>query len=50
MRLCIDDNWANSLYAVYERAAEGFAERYLAMLAADCTMRNSERLLPRPRL
>ncbi|MBV8324177.1 MAG: oligoendopeptidase F, partial [Hyphomicrobiales bacterium] len=27
----------NSLYAVYERAAEGFAERYLDMLAAGGT-------------
>src|SRR5262249_34524802 len=31
------DCLVNSLYAVYERAAEGFADRYLAMLAAGGT-------------
>ena len=36
----------NSLYAVYENAAEGFAERYLAMLAAGGTKRYSELLAP----
>jgi oligoendopeptidase F len=36
----------NSLYAVYERAAEGFAERYLAMLAAGGTKHHSELLAP----
>lgn len=36
----------NSLYAVYENAAEGFAERYLAMLAAGGTKHYSELLAP----
>src|SRR5262249_52555305 len=36
----------NSLYAVYERAHEGFAERYLAMLAAGGTKHHSELLKP----
>jgi oligoendopeptidase F len=36
----------NSLYAVYERAAEGFAERYLDMLAAGGTKHHSELLKP----
>ncbi len=36
----------NSLYAVYERAAEGFAERYLAMLSAGGTKHHSELLKP----
>jgi oligoendopeptidase F len=40
------DCLVNSLYAVYERAAEGFAERYLAMLAAGGTKHYSELLKP----
>jgi oligoendopeptidase F len=36
----------NSLYAVYERAEAGFAERYLAMLAAGGTKHYSELLAP----
>ena len=36
----------NSLYAVYESAPEGFAERYLAMLAAGGTKHHSELLAP----
>ena len=36
----------NSLYAVYENASEGFAERYLAMLAAGGTKLYSELLQP----
>jgi oligoendopeptidase F len=36
----------NSLYAVYERASEGFAERYLAMLSAGGTRHYSELLAP----
>ena len=36
----------NSLYAVYEHASEGFAERYLAMLAAGGTKHHSELLAP----
>ena len=36
----------NSLYAVYEKAHEGFAERYLAMLAAGGTKHHSELLKP----
>ena len=36
----------NSLYAVYENAADGFAERYLAMLAAGGTKHHSELLKP----
>jgi oligoendopeptidase F len=36
----------NSLYAVYERSAAGFAERYLAMLAAGGTKHHSELLAP----
>ena len=40
------DCLVNSLYAVYERAAEGFAERYLAMLAAGGTKHHSELLKP----
>ncbi|MBR1221933.1 M3 family oligoendopeptidase [Bradyrhizobium sp. U87765 SZCCT0131] len=40
------DCLVNSLYAVYERAAEGFAERYLAMLAAGGTRHYSELLKP----
>ena len=40
------DCLVNSLYAVYERANEGFAERYLAMLAAGGTKPYSELLVP----
>src|SRR3989440_174562 len=40
------DCLVNSLYAVYERANEGFAERYLAMLAAGGTRHYSELLRP----
>ncbi|MDR6955987.1 oligoendopeptidase F [Ancylobacter sp. 3268] len=40
------DCLVNSLYAVYENAAEGFAERYLAMLAAGGTKHHSELLKP----
>jgi len=40
------DCLVNSLYAVYERAAEGFAERYLAMLAAGGTKHHTELLAP----
>jgi oligoendopeptidase F len=40
------DCLVNSLYAVYENAAEGFAERYLAMLAAGGTKHYSELLAP----
>ena len=40
------DCLVNSLYAVYEHAADGFAERYLAMLAAGGTKHHSELLAP----
>ena len=40
------DCLVNSLYAVYEQAAEGFAERYLQMLAAGGTKHHSELLAP----
>src|SRR4051794_9928537 len=40
------DCLVNSLYAVYEHAADGFAERYLAMLAAGGTRHYSELLKP----
>ena len=40
------DCLVNSLYAVYENASEGFAERYLAMLAAGGTKLYSELLQP----
>ena len=40
------DCLVNSLYAVYENAQEGFAERYLTMLAAGGTKHYSELLLP----
>ncbi|MBV1700925.1 MAG: M3 family oligoendopeptidase [Hyphomicrobiales bacterium] len=38
------DCLVNSLYGVYEKAHEGFAERYLAMLAAGGTKHHSELL------
>ncbi|MBV9346798.1 MAG: M3 family oligoendopeptidase [Pseudolabrys sp.] len=40
------DCLVNSLYAVYEKSNEGFAERYLAMLAAGGTKHHSELLAP----
>ncbi|HVQ68930.1 MAG TPA: M3 family oligoendopeptidase [Bradyrhizobium sp.] len=40
------DCLVNSLYAVYENASEGFAERYLTMLAAGGTKHYSELLMP----
>ncbi|MGJ4933554.1 M3 family oligoendopeptidase [Bradyrhizobium sp. HKCCYLRH3083] len=40
------DCLVNSLYAVYEHAADGFAERYLAMLSAGGTKHYSELLAP----
>jgi oligoendopeptidase F len=40
------DCLVNSLYAVYEQAADGFAERYLQMLAAGGTKHHSELLAP----
>jgi len=40
------DCLVNSLYGVYERASEGFAERYLAMLAAGGSKHHSELLAP----
>ncbi|MFT0862431.1 M3 family oligoendopeptidase [Ancylobacter sp. G4_0304] len=40
------DCLVNSLYAVYENASDGFAERYLAMLAAGGTKHHSELLKP----
>ena len=40
------DCLVNSLYAVYERASAGFAERYLAMLSAGGTKHHSELLAP----
>jgi oligoendopeptidase F len=40
------DCLVNSLYAVYENASEGFAERYLDMLAAGGTKHYSELLKP----
>jgi oligoendopeptidase F len=40
------DCLVNSLYAVYENATDGFAERYLAMLAAGGTKHHSELLAP----
>ena len=36
----------NSLYAVYEDAHQGFAERYLEMLRAGGTLRHRELLAP----
>ena len=40
------DCLVNSLYAVYEKSNAGFAERYLAMLAAGGTKHHSELLKP----
>jgi oligoendopeptidase F len=40
------DCLVNSLYSVYENAHEGFAERYLAMLAAGGTKHHGELLAP----
>ncbi len=40
------DCLVNSLYAVYEKANAGFAERYLEMLAAGGTKHHSELLAP----
>jgi len=40
------DCLVNSLYAVYEKAESGFAERYLAMLAAGGTKHHAELLKP----
>ena len=40
------DCLVNSLYSVYERSNEGFAERYLKMLAAGGTKHYSELLAP----
>jgi oligoendopeptidase F len=40
------DCLVNSLYAVYEKAEAGFAERYLAMLAAGGTKHHAELLAP----
>jgi len=40
------DCLVNSLYAVYEQSHEGFADRYLAMLAAGGTKTHAELLAP----
>jgi oligoendopeptidase F len=40
------DCLVNSLYAVYEHAGDGFAERYLAMLSAGGTKHHAELLAP----
>ena len=40
------DCLVNSLYGVYERSHEGFAERYLAMLSAGGTKHHAELLAP----
>jgi oligoendopeptidase F len=40
------DCLVNSLYAAYEQADEGFAERYLDMLRAGGTLRHRELLAP----
>jgi oligoendopeptidase F len=40
------DCLVNSLYGVYERSREGFAERYLAMLAAGGSKSYSQLLAP----
>ena len=40
------DCLVNSLYGVFQRAGDGFAERYLAMLSAGGTKHHSELLAP----
>lgn len=40
------DCLVNSLYAVYEQAADGFADKYRAMLEAGGTLRHKELLAP----
>ncbi|HVJ54767.1 MAG TPA: M3 family oligoendopeptidase [Aliidongia sp.] len=40
------DCLVNSLYAAYQTASDGFAERYLAMLGAGGTLRHKELLAP----
>ena len=40
------DCLVNSLYAVYENASDGFAEKYLNMLRAGGTLRHTELLAP----
>jgi oligoendopeptidase F len=40
------DCLVNSLYAVYQKSASGFAERYLAMLSAGGTKHHAELLAP----
>lgn len=40
------DCLVNSLYAVYEQASDGFAEKYLEMLSAGGTKRHKELLAP----
>lgn len=40
------DCLVNSLYAIYEQASEGFAEKYLDMLSAGGTKRHKELLAP----
>ncbi len=40
------DCLVNSLYGVYEKAADGFAEKYFAMLSAGGTKHHSELLAP----
>jgi oligoendopeptidase F len=40
------DCLVNSLYGVYEKTSDGFAERYLAMLAAGGTKHHAELLAP----
>jgi oligoendopeptidase F len=40
------DCLVNSLYAVYEQASDGFAERYFTMLSAGGTLRHKELLAP----
>ncbi|MDB5603049.1 MAG: oligoendopeptidase pepF/M3 family, partial [Xanthobacteraceae bacterium] len=40
------DCLVNSLYAVYEKSHEGFADRYLAMLSAGGTKHHSDLLKP----
>ena len=40
------DCLVNSLYGVYEKSHDGFAERYLAMLAAGGTRHHAELLAP----